>query len=342
MENVNKSYNNILKKGMKLSSFMNTNAFINKSNDKINLNSRVTNRTNMYLFKKDTIFSKKGIITFNEKPKSKRNLFFSKTNKDFYSHFPSCLRKSAVIKILEKSNSTTNIKKKESSTQSSGLNNLYNYSARNIPNIKYNFIKNLLSKIPLKKNFRDIDYIIQSPHRGIEKINSSFSKSISHMKNKLNFNKSIFLNNQNNSKDFFQLQKNGKLIGSLSDESIISSKKDKYLENTKKKEVDNPLEEISKLSGVSCSKLRQVIDYSLRHNFKDLNKNEENIKNNMRTKVNKFFLRNKRHTKIYAMINLKSKKELIKNRNENSNSLNDDGSFENVISAKKRNIIRYK
>ena len=57
----------------------------------------------------------------------------------------------------------------------------------------------------------------------------------------------------------------------LSIEINNSSKRlfiDKYNEINKNKEINNPLKKLSKLSGVSCYKLRQVIDYSLNNKTK--------------------------------------------------------------------------
>ena len=52
--------------------------------------------------------------------------------------------------------------------------------------------------------------------------------------------------------------------------------KDKY--DNKNKKVNNPLEKLSKMSGVSCYKLRKVIDYSLSHKFKYMDKREQTKK----------------------------------------------------------------
>jgi len=339
MENVNKTYKNILKKNIKLSSFVHSNISISKSNDKINLKPRLSKKSNIYFTKKDKIISKNGILTIDYKTKNGKISYFLNLQKDFSSQYPSSSRKSAIVQILRKNNSARNIFNKKMSTQ----NNLNYFTKRKIPNIKSNFFKNLIENIPKKKDLKDIDYIIESPYRGVEKINhSSLSKSVSN-KNKLNFYRSIYINN--NYKGYFCTKKPNQSTNNFPDISNLSLKKDKYNDNNKNKEIDNPLKKISKMSGVSCYKLRQAINYSLRHNLKDLtknNKNNEERKNNLKINKYKYFLHNNRYKNIYSIISLKSKQNhkfgnII---NDNSIYLDEDDSLENVIYAKKRSDKR--
>ena len=339
MENVNKTYRGVLKKNIKLSSFVHSNISISKSNDKINLKPRLSKKSNIYFTKKDKIISKNGILTIDYKTKNRKISYFLNLQKDFSSQYPSSSRKSAIVQILRKNNSARNILNKKMSTQ----NNLNYFTKRKIPNIKSNFFKNLIENIPKKKDLKDIDYIIESPYRGVEKINqSSLSKSVSN-KNKLNFYKSIYINN--NYKGYFCTKKPNQSTNNFPDISNLSLKKDKYNDNNKNKEIDNPLKKISKMSGVSCYKLRQAINYSLRHNLKDLtknNKNNEERKNNLKINKYKYFLHNNRYKNIYSIISLKSKQnQKFENIiNDNSIYLDEDDSLENVIYAKKRSDKR--
>ena len=339
MENVNKTYRGVLKKNIKLSSFVHSNISISKSNDKINLKPRLSKKSNIYFTKKDKIISKNGILTIDYKTKNRKISYFLNLQKDFSSQYPSSSRKSAIVQILRKNNSARNILNKKMSTQ----NNLNYFTKRKIPNIKSNFFKNLIENIPKKKDLKDIDYIIESPYRGVEKINqSSLSKSVSN-KNKLNFYKSIFINN--NYKGYFCTKKPNQSTNNFPDISNLSLKKDKYNDNNKNKEIDNPLKKISKMSGVSCYKLRQAINYSLRHNLKDLNKNNKNNeerKNNLKINKYKYFLHNNRYKNIYSIISLKSKQnhKFENIINDNSIYLDEDDSLENVIYAKKRSDKR--
>ena len=229
MENVNKTYKNILKKNIKLSSFVHSNISISKSNDKINLKPRLSKKSNIYFTKKDKIISKNGILTIDYKTKNRKISYFLNLQKDFSSQYPSSSRKSAIVQILRKNNSARNILNKKMSTQ----NNLNYFTKRKIPNIKSNFFKNLIENIPKKKDLKDIDYIIESPYRGVEKINhSSLSKSVSN-KNKLNFYKSIYINN--NYKGYFCTKKPNQSTNNFPDISNLSLKKDKYNDNKKNK-----------------------------------------------------------------------------------------------------------
>ena len=341
MENINKTYKNILKKGIKLSTFLQSNLSMNKINEKINFNFKSFKKSNLYLTKKHKKISKNAILTINDKkPKTRRISYLSNLQKDFSLQYPSSSRKSAIIQLIKKNNSDRNMLIKKTSTQ----NDFYNLTKRKIPNIKSNFFKNLIENIPTKNNLKDIDYILESPYRGVEKIRQSpLSKSVSN-KNKLNFYKSIYINN--NYKGYFCLKKPLKSKSYFPDITNLSIKKDKYIDYNKNKEIDNPLEKISKMSGVSCYKLRQAINYSLKHNLKDLTKNFKYLKEKkINNKINKYkyFLPNNRYKNIYSIISLKSKlnhkyENII---NENSIDLDNDDSLENVIYSKRRNYNNY-
>ena len=111
---------------------------------------------------------------------------------------------------------------------------------------------------------------------------------------------------------------------------------DKYIKVNKK--IDNPLKYLSKISGVSCYKLRQVIDYSLSCGAKYLEKNM--IQNEQIESTNtKRLIENKKYKNIYSIITLKSKKknEVIK---DYSIELNNDASIDKVMSTKKFSNIK--
>jgi hypothetical protein len=216
---------------------------------------------------------------------------------------------------------------------------------RKIPNLKLksNFFKNLIEYIP-QKNLNDIDYVIDSPFRGVEKIySSSMSRSISNDRKKNNIYKSIYIHNNNKSCSSLKKKAKNKEIFDTG-QRLENSKKDKYVEINKNKEIENPLEKISKLSGMSCYKLRQVIDYSLKNYLKiaSLNKNErsKNIKQFSNNNFNFNKTRHGNYNNLYSFITLKSTRKHKYNKiNENLSKLYKESSYENIISSKKRNNI---
>jgi len=287
MENISRTYRKISKNDLKLTSILQNDLSMNKSIDLINYNSK---------------------FIHNPQNTGKHEFITSKN-----SRTPSRLSKNNLLKIFTKNNFSNKI---DASTQ----NNFYQNNSR----IKSNFFKILLEKIP-KKNNDDIDYVLESPYRGVEKI--QYSTDIKHK----NLFRPIFINNA--SKGYFC--KNNEKINLLTNNSSKRLFKDKYNEINKNKEINNPLKKLSKLSGVSCYKLRQVIDYSLNNKTKNkfifLNEKKNNKKIFLK-KNNKF----NNFKNIYSFITLKSKKnrkfQLIK---ENF-PLDNDGSLDNnVIYPKK-------
>ena len=339
MENINKTYKNILKKGIKLSSFIQSNTSISRSNEKINLNLKLPKRSNKNLTKRDKTSSKNNVLTINKISKNRQISYLTNLQKDFTLQYPYSSRKSAIIQILKKNKSARSMIDKKTSTQ----NDFFYLTKRKIPNIKSNFFKNLIDNIPRKNSLKDIDYILESPYRGIEKITQpSLSKSVSD-KNKYNFYKSIYINN--NYRGYFCIKKPFESKSNFPDISNVSIKKDKYIDNNKKKQIDNPLKKISKISGISCYKLRQAINYSLRYHLKNIaknNKENEERKKNFKINKYKYFLHNNRYKNIYSIINLKPKQNHNYENIINENSIDlDDDSLENVIYAKKRSDNKY-
>ena len=288
MENISRTYRKISKNDLKLTSILQNDLSLNKSIDLINYNSKFIHNPHNFTGKQEFITSKN-------------------------SRTSSRLSKNNLLKIFTKNNFSNKI---DASTQ----NNFYQNNSR----IKSNFFKILLEKIP-KKNNDDIDYVLESPYRGVEKI--QYSTDIKHK----NLFRPIFINNAY--KGYFC--KNNEKINLLTNNSSKRLFIDKYNEINKNKEINNPLKKLSKLSGVSCYKLRQVIDYSLnnktKHKFIFFNekKNNKKIFLNKNNKFNNF-------KNIYSFITLKSKKnrkfQLIK---ENF-PLDNEGSLDNnVIYPKK-------
>jgi hypothetical protein len=249
-------------------------------------------------------------LDYNSKMGNPQN--FSKKNKLFFSKnsiTPSRLLKNSIINLSTKNNNN----KIDASTQK----NFYKKNTKN-------FLKILIEKIPNKNN-NEIDYVLESPHRGVEKIQYSHD-----IKGK-NFFKPVFIDNayngyfcKNKEKINFTMNNNGKKI-------FI----DKYNEINKNKEINNPLKKLSQLSGLSCYKLRKFIDYSLnnkpKHKFIFLGKKEKNKKNFLK-KDNRY----NNFKNIYSFITLKSKKNIKFKMIKDNFPLDNEGSLDNNVIYPKR------
>lgn len=328
---INETYKNRLKKGLNLSLFYRTNTSLNKSLEIVKFSPKLYQNFNIQ-------YNKKQKKSFNTKNKNNNNTTL----------FPSLLYKNSINQYLNKSMSEKNYfipKKIDVSTQNNINIDSFILKIRKIPNLKLksNFFKNLIEYIP-QKNLNDIDYVIDSPFRGVEKIySSSMSRSISNDRKKNNIYKSIYIHNNNKSCSSLKKKAKNKEIFDTS-QRLENSKKDKYVEINKNKEIENPLEKISKLSGMSCYKLRQVIDYSLKNYLKiaSLNKNErsKNIKQFSNNNFNFNKTRHGNYNNLYSFITLKSTRKHKYNKiNEDLSKLYKESSYENIISSKKRNNI---
>ena len=259
----------------------------------------------------DLSFNKSiNFLDYNSKMGNPQN--FSKKNKLFFSKnsiTPSRLLKNSIINLSTKNNNN----KIDASTQK----NFYKKNTKN-------FLKILIEKIPNKNN-NEIDYVLESPHRGVEKIQYSHD-----IKGK-NFFKPVFIDNayngyfcKNKEKINFTMNNNGKKI-------FI----DKYNEINKNKEINNPLKKLSQLSGLSCYKLRKFIDYSLnnkpKHKFIFLGKKEKNKKNFLK-KDNRY----DNFKNIYSFITLKSKKNIKFKMIKDNFPLDNEGSLDNNVIYPKR------
>ena len=259
----------------------------------------------------DLSFNKSiNFLDYNSKMGNPQN--FSKKNKLFFSKnciTPSRLLKNSIINLSTKNNNN----KIDASTQK----NFYKKNTKN-------FLKILIEKIPNKNN-NEIDYVLESPHRGVEKIQYSHD-----IKGK-NFFKPVFIDNayngyfcKNKEKINFTMNNNGK-------KTFI----DKYNEINKNKEINNPLKKLSQLSGLSCYKLRKFIDYSLnnkpKHKFIFLGKKEKNKKNFLK-KDNRY----NNFKNIYSFITLKSKKNIKFKMIKDNFPLDNEGSLDNNVIYPKR------
>ena len=240
-----------------------------------------------------------------------------KTNKEL-TNYPSRLLKNDILKFFPKNkNKSHEIKKIDASTQK-------NFYLKTKSRIKSNILKNLIENFQ-EKNKNEIDYVLESPHRGLEKIQYSSPESNKYIKHK-NLFSPIFVNNTYKGYFCKNYEKNNlsNLLGNDTNKKIFI---DKYEEIKKNKEIDNPLKKLSQLSGISCYKLRQVINYSLNNKLKNKfnflykdkqNKNKKAILDNNRYK-NDF-------KKIYSFITLKSKKnrnhQIIKDYSLENDNLN--------------------
>ena len=310
MDNINNTYKKLFQKGLKLSK---TSSHSDKSstfhnNDLLYLNLKPINISHSNITKKDFIISKDKTTT----------------NSDTSIKYPSISLKNNTLNILNHE-----VKKIEVSSQKDFFKKNTKYK---ISRIKSNFLRNLLEKIP-DKNKNEIDYVLESPYRGIEKIQySTVVSNNKNDKNNQNFFRPVYINNTY--KGYFCKNKNN--LNNMHNFSFAKNRNckdlilDKYSKS--KKNIDNPLKKLSKLSGVSCYKLRQVINYSLNHKIKYFENKE---------KKQKQLYDNNRYKNTYSIITLKSKKkrnfETIKNESIN---LDNEASLENVIYSKKISDIK--
>jgi hypothetical protein len=204
-----------------------------------------------------------------------------------------------------------------------GIQNYENLS----PKYNINFLKEIIDDSN-NKNFdsRNIDYVLESPFRGVEKIGLTRPENLHK-----NYYHPIYINN--NYKGYFCLKNFNRSKSNISsDEKYLKkNNNDKYNDVIKNKaniEVNNPLKRLSKISGVSCAKLRKVIDYSLSNrmdNFRRLFKEKFIMKKNND---------NKNKSSKYLLISLRSKRNK-KNEEIKKDSINFDHivSYENIIGS---------
>lgn len=282
------------KKGIILSLMTPSKKIKNKSIDNIDLSSRFNRFPHLFIRKNNLKFSKKKYLY----------------NNDTSIKYPSFLFKNNISKKSNQHNSTE-LKKKDSSIQ----NNFAPVKNHGVSRVESNLLKNLFVNFP-QKNMNQINSVLESPHRGVEKLQN--------IKNNYNtFYKNHFRN-------LYDLNNNFSYTKYKKDKEIIL---DKY--NKIEKKIDNPLEYLSKISGFSCSKLRKIIDFGLSCGINNFEKNilKEELTKNIR------LFENNRYKNIYSNISLKSKKkkEII---NDYSTDIDNDPSFEKVISSKKFNNIK--
>ena len=194
------------------------------------------------------------------------------------------------------------------------------------PKYNMNFLKEIIDDSKNKKlDLGDIDYVLESPFRGVEKIGVTTPENLHK-----NYYHPIFINN--NYKGYICLKNFNRSKSNISNDEkyLKKNNNDKYndiIKNKEKIEVNNPLKRLSKISGVSCAKLRKVIDYSLSNrmdNFRRLFKEKFIMNNND----------NKNKNSKYSLISLKPKKNK-KNEEIKKDSINFDHivSYENIIGS---------
>ena len=325
------------------------NIYLNKKSEMIlsssklkRLNLKNFNKSNIHFKNRDFIISKDKIIShniynFNNKQFS---LSCDTPRKDFSSQYPVNLLNNEIIKLFSQRYNNRNpkniIKKIDIENQIKNIEKM-------TKNKKFQFFKKIIEHS--NNNYLDdIDCILESPYRGVEKIGDSLSKTFS-QENDKNIFRPIFIND--NYKGYFCINNSSeKKYVSLNHKSTIKKiNSDKYNEVRKSKEIDNPLKRLSRLSGLPCSKIRKAINYSLSHRMNNFGKiikkkfnikvnNNDNSKNKIEEKQSIIETKNNKnkHKCIYSKIALKSRKingpKLIK-----SNSINkeNDNLLDNVI-----------
>ena len=288
-------------------------------------------KNNDFILSKNKIFSN-NLYNINKNQNSSSSKI---SKKDFSSQYPLKLPKGNTIELHYNNKLSKNIGREFE------IGILGSITERNHKN-KLKLLKKLMNFSKINNNLEDINYILESPHRGVEKMGISLTKTISKDKNVYH---PAFINN--NYKRYFYIKKLRKSKTS----SILTNKNnnkkfiiDKYNETKRNKKIDNPLKRLSKISGVSCSKLRKVIDYSLSHRIKNfrnfigdklINDNNKSrilsyVDNNYNSKSNNKSNNNKC---IYTMISLKSKQKNNLEKNK-INSLNIDNGISSINSIR--------
>jgi predicted RNA binding protein with dsRBD fold (UPF0201 family) len=267
---------------------------------------------------KDFIESKNKFFSNNYYSNNYNNDFVlscETSRKDFASQFP--------LKIKKKIHTGTQVNITEKSQKVSKNNN----------NIK--LLKKLIDNSKINSNLEDINCVLESPYRGIEKMELVLTKPILQEKDL-----PIFIGD--NCKGFFYKTKTQK---SKSMPRICSRTKkrniDKYNEMKKNEEFDSPLKQLSKISGVSCIQLRKVIDYSLSHRINNLSyfMKNNNINDTTRKILNHYIIDNNtshsnklnKDKSIYSIISLKSRKKNNSKINKNFSNNEKDISLDSVL-----------
>ncbi len=293
---------------------------------------------------KDFIVSKnKSKNSSNNYNYSNYNIDFaasSKTSrKNFCSKFPIKISKKEIMKLLHRNKNTRNTMQKLETGIQVNITEKSNAMSQNNNNIK--LLKKLIDNSKINNNLEDINYVLESPYRGVEKMGTTLNNTIAQEKD-YNFSLPIFLGNNNG---FFH---GTKILKSKSMPKIICRRKrgntDKYNEIKKNEEFedfDSPLKELSKISGVSCVQLRKVIDYSLSHHINNLGyfmKNKYNNDTNRKILSHYIIDNNTNHSNkinkdksIYSFISLKSRQKNLSDINSNLSNSSKDISFDNVL-----------
>ena len=208
------------------------------------------------------------------------------------------------------------------------------------PKNKFQFLRKIINDTHSKNSLEDIDYVLESPFRGVEKIGLSSTGNKSKNKNK-NYFHPIFINN--NYKGYFCL--NNSIKTNLSHKNNLNkTNKDIYIKVNNNKKLNNPLKKLSKISGFSSTKIRKIIEYSLSNrliNFENII--NEKFKLNKINFTNHLSMDNKKNKSKYSTISLKSKQNKKKSFEDiMRNNLNMDKaiSYENIF--EKKNIFKNK
>ena len=168
-------------------------------------------------------------------------------------------------------------------------------SSKNSRNLnKINIFKSLINSKKLN-NLSNIDYILESPYRGIEKL--EFRKPLIKSSNIFKYDNKTFFVNINNIKKNYVKDKFGNAkeiiapkisLKKMNNYPITKEKNNLILNNGNNRNISNPLKNLSKISGVSCIQLRKMIDYSLSHGIGIIQKNTIKLKKNsgLKRKIN--------------------------------------------------------
>ena len=319
MDKINNSYKKLFLKGTKLSLLSGTNTSLNKSIEKSNFNSKIFNKNNIPYNKNVKISYINENIKNNKNSENKKLPYFINVKNNFSSKNPSGFQEYAIIQTIKKNNSAENIFKKEKYTEKIDLpiqRKIFPSTVKKIPNIRLNLFKNLIDNIP-QNGLKDINYVLECPFRGVQKISLLLSKSSSTDRYKKNY--------QHKEHFFYQTKINKSLYG-LNDLSFSKNKnnylsRDKYSEIKKEKVIENPIGRISK---ITLNKIEQ----------KELDRQINKYINNNDNSYNKY-------KKKYSKIELKSTKKNKFDIKDNFIDLEDENPYENIILSKKGNKFRY-
>jgi hypothetical protein len=257
-------------------------------------------------------------------------LFCETSRKFFIPQFPQDLTQKEILEFLKNKN-PRNSQQSEAGIQ-------VDSNEKNLQSNNIKLLKKLIDNSIVNNNLEDINYVLESPYRGVEKLGVTQNKTCSKEKDETFYLPIYIGNNSNNSRgNYFRTNvcksksKSMPKINNLkSRRNIIYQYNNEFKRN---KDFDSPLKELSKISGVTCCQLRKVIDYSLKHRINNFN---FFMKNQFRNEANRKILSRYMRENHSVILNNNSNNNSINNNNISNNNQNKDKGIYSVIILKSK------